>query len=51
VTALVATAAGQQAVKQRRSLDNAYIGFALAGLDAVVFLVLHYLFDLPAFAG
>jgi hypothetical protein len=51
VTALVATAAGQQAMKQRRSLENAYIGFGLAALDAFVFLVLHYLFHLPAFAG
>jgi hypothetical protein len=51
VTAVVATAAGQQAVKQRRSLENAYIAFALAALDAVVFLVLHYAFKLPAFAG
>jgi hypothetical protein len=51
VTALLATAAGQQAVKQRRSLENAYIAFGLAVLDALVFLVLHYLFRLPAFAG
>jgi hypothetical protein len=51
VTAVLATAAGQQAVKQRHSLENAYIAFGLAVLDAVVFLVLHYLFKLPAFAG
>ena len=51
VTAVVAAAAGQQAMKQRRSLDNAYIGFVLAALDGIVFLVLHYLFRLPAFAG
>jgi hypothetical protein len=51
VTAIVASAAGQQAMKQRRSLENAYIAFGLAALDAVVFLVLHYLFKLPAFAG
>jgi hypothetical protein len=51
VTAIVATAAGQQAMKQRRSLENAYIAFGLAALDAVVFLVLHYMFRLPAFAG
>jgi hypothetical protein len=51
VTAVVASAAGQRAVKQRRSLDNAYIAFGLAALDAAVFLVLHYVFDLPAFAG
>jgi hypothetical protein len=51
VTAVVASAAGQQAMKQRRSLENAYIAFGLAVLDAVVFLVLHYAFRLPAFAG
>lgn len=51
VTAVVATAAGQQAVKHRRRLDNAYIAFGLAALDGVVFLVLHYMFKLPAFAG
>jgi hypothetical protein len=51
VTAIVASAAGQQAMKQRRSLDNAYIAFVLAALDGVVFIVLHYLFRLPAFAG
>jgi hypothetical protein len=51
VTAVVAGAAGQQAGKHRRSLENAYIGFGLAVLDAVVFLVLHYMFKLPAFAG
>lgn len=51
VTAVVASAAGQQAVKHRRSLENAYIAFGLAVLDGVVFLVLHYMFKLPAFAG
>ena len=51
VTGVVAAAAGQQAMKQRRSLENAYIAFVLAALDGVVFLVLHYLFRLPAFVG
>jgi hypothetical protein len=51
VTAVLATAAGQRARAQRRSLENAYLGFGLAVLDAVVFLVLHYQFKLPAFAG
>ena len=32
-------------------MENAYIAFGLAALDAVVFLVLHYMFRLPAFAG
>jgi hypothetical protein len=51
VTAIVATAAGQRAMRERRSMENAYIAFGLAAVDAVVFLVLHYLFHLPAFAG
>ncbi len=51
VTALVAGVAGRRALAERRSPENAYIGFGLAALDAVVFLVLHYLFHLPAFAG
>ena len=51
VTAVVATWAGQRAREQRRSFENAYIAFALAALDAVVFLVLHYMIHLPAFAG
>jgi hypothetical protein len=51
VTAVVATAAGQRARAEGRSPENAYIGFGLAVLDAVVFIVVHYLFDLPAFAG
>jgi hypothetical protein len=38
-------------MRERRSLENAYIGFGLAVLDGLVFLVLHYLFRLPAFAG
>jgi hypothetical protein len=51
VTAVLASMAGQRALAQRRSPENAYIAFVLAALDAVVFLVLHYLFHLPAFAG
>jgi hypothetical protein len=51
LTAIVASVAGQRAMRERRSLENAYIGFGLAVLDGLVFLVLHYLFRLPAFAG
>ena len=51
VTAIVAGEAGRRARSARRSMENAYIAFALAVLDAVVFLVLHYMFRLPAFAG
>jgi hypothetical protein len=51
VTAVVASAAGQAARRDGRSLENAYLAFGLAVLDGVVFIVLHYLFNLPAFAG
>lgn len=51
VTAVVATAAGQRARREGRSLENAYIAFVLAALDGFVFLALHYMFRLPAFAG
>jgi hypothetical protein len=51
VTALVASIAGRRAVVERRSPENAFIAFGLAALDGIVFLVLHYLFHLPAFAG
>jgi len=51
VTAVVATAAGQRARREGRSLENAYITFVLAGVDGFVFLALHYMFNLPAFAG
>jgi hypothetical protein len=51
VTAVVASIEGRRALAERRSPENAYIAFGLAALDAVVFLVLHYMFHLPAFAG
>jgi hypothetical protein len=51
VTAIVATTAGQRARADGRSLENAYIAFGLAVVDAIVFIVLHYMFRLPAFAG
>lgn len=51
VTAVVATVAGQRALRERRSPENAYIAFGLAALDALVWIVLHLVFELPAFAG
>lgn len=51
VTAVVAAVAGRRAVREGRSPENAFIAFGLAALDGIVFLVLHYVFDLPAFAG
>jgi hypothetical protein len=51
VTAVLAGMAGQRARESGRSLENAYIAFALAGLDGVVWLVLHVIFDLQFVAG
>jgi hypothetical protein len=51
VTAMLAGIAGQRAREQRRSFENAYIAFALAGLDGIVWLVLHFVFDLKFVAG
>jgi hypothetical protein len=51
VTAVLAGMAGQRARDAGRSLENAYIAFALAGLDGVVWLVLHMIFDLKFVAG
>jgi hypothetical protein len=51
VTAVVASLAGARARDAGRGLDNAYIGFVLAAVDGVVWIVLHMLFDLPYLAG
>jgi hypothetical protein len=51
ITGVLAAAAGQQARAAGRSPDNAYIAFVLAGVDGVVWLVLHMLFDLNFLAG
>jgi hypothetical protein len=51
VTAFLAGIAGQRARERRTSMENAYIAFALAGLDGVVWLILHMLFDLSFLAG
>ncbi len=51
VTAVLAAMAGQEARKDGRSFDNAYIAFGLAAVDGVVWIVLHKLFELPFAAG
>ena len=51
VTAVLAGMAGQRAREQGRSAENAYIAFGLAGLDGVVWIVLHLVFDLKFAAG
>ncbi|WP_375478087.1 hypothetical protein [uncultured Jatrophihabitans sp.] len=51
VTAVLASAAGAKAREEKRPLDNAYLAFGLAVLDGIVFLVLHFRFNLPAWAG
>jgi hypothetical protein len=51
VTAILAGVAGQRARERRASFENAYIAFVLAGLDGVVWLVLHLIFELKFVAG
>lgn len=51
VTALLAGIAGQRAQERRTSFENAYIGFVLAALDGIVWIVLHLAFDLQFVAG
>ena len=46
VTALLAASAGAAARAAGRRLDYAYLAFALAVLDGVVWLALHLAFDL-----
>jgi len=51
VTAVLAASAGASARAEGRSLENAYIGLALSGVDGVIWLVLHFLFDIPFLLG
>jgi hypothetical protein len=51
VTAWVSAVAGARARDAGRSQENAYLGFGLAALDGVVWIVLHLLFDLNFVAG
>jgi hypothetical protein len=51
VTAVLGSVAGAQARDQQRSPGTAYLALLLAALDGVVWLVMHYLFELPIWAG
>jgi hypothetical protein len=51
VAALLASFAGSTARAAGRSLENAYIAFALAAVDGVVWLVLHMFFDIGFLFG
>ena len=51
VTAVLAGVAGGRARDRRTSPENAYIGFGLADLDGIVWIVLHIAFDLKFVAG
>lgn len=51
VTAVLAAYAGSSAREQGRSLENAYLGFALAAVDGVVWIALHMMFDIPFLLG
>jgi membrane glycosyltransferase len=51
VTGVLASWAGQRARADGRSMDNATIALGLAVLDGVVWLVLHFVFDLSFVAG
>ena len=51
VTAILAGSAGQRAREAGRSYETAYLAMALAGVDGVVWIVLHILFDIPLAVG
>lgn len=51
VAGVLGAVAGQRAREARRSYDAAFLAFGLAALDGVVWIVLHFLFELPFFAG
>ena len=51
ITAVLAAYAGSSARANGRSLENAYLGFGLAAVDGVVWIVLHMMFDIPFWLG
>ncbi|MDT4923421.1 MAG: hypothetical protein QOG01_1134 [Pseudonocardiales bacterium] len=51
VTAVLGSVAGARARNQQRPLGTAYLALGLAALDGFVWLVMHYLFELPIWAG
>jgi hypothetical protein len=51
VTAIIGGMAGQRAREHGRSLETAYLALLLAGVDGVVWIVMHILFDIPLAVG
>ena len=51
VTAIVAGSAGQRAREAGRSYDTAYLALLLSGVDGIVWIVLHIMFDIPLAIG
>lgn len=51
VTAILGGMAGQRAREAGRSLETAYLALLLAGVDGIVWIVLHILFELPLAVG
>lgn len=51
VAGVVGAIAGQRARESGRSVELAYLAFLLAAVDGVVWIALHYLFNLPIEAG
>jgi ABC-type phosphate transport system permease subunit len=49
--AILSAMAGTKAKAEGRSLENATIGFVLAAVDGVVWVVLHLLLDFKVWAG
>ena len=51
VTAILGGMAGQRAREAGRSLETAYLALLLAGVDGIVWIALHILFDIPLAVG
>jgi hypothetical protein len=51
VTGFLAAIAGGRAREAGRSLETAYLGFALAAVDGAAWIVLHMMFDIPFLLG
>lgn len=51
VAGILGAIAGGRARESGRSYDLAYLAFLLAAVDGVVWLVLHFLFDIPIQVG
>ncbi len=51
VTAILGGMTGQRAREHGRSLETAYLAMLLAGVDGIVWIVLHLLLDVPLAIG